>query len=313
MSKRDKAQHLLPAGLETLLNDYRNHCRRNGLRESSINLCTKVDRWFLLSLSVNGCTTAGHINAGQVTAACLSLQSNYYLSTVKTFLRFLAAEGYTDRDYSYIVPPYKRPQPMPSVYSTEEIHSVEIAARGFSCRDHAILLLATRLGIRSGDIATLSLRMIDFEANVIRLTQQKTEYLVELALLPEVKAALLKYINNERPRCNSHYVFLNQNPPHDHITIMLIGKIVRRNLKKAGIETDARKRGPHAFRSSLASSMVNDNIPYEVVRKTLGHLDPNAIKSYARLDVEQLRRYALPVPDSTGGFAELLYGKKVAL
>ena len=39
--------------------------------------------------------------------------------------------------------------------------------------------------------------------------------------------------------------------------------------------------------------MVNDNIPYEVVRKTLGHTDQNAIRSYARLDLEQLRGLSL--------------------
>lgn len=66
-----------------------------------------------------------------------------------------------------------------------------------------------------------------------------------------------------------------------------------------------------SFRSSLASSMVNDNIPYDVVRKTLGHIDTNAIKSYARLDIEQLRAYELAVPKATDGFADFLAGKVV--
>ena len=52
--------------------------------------------------------------------------------------------------------------------------------------------------------------------------------------------------------------------------------------------------------------MVNDNIPYEVVRKTLGHTDQNAIRSYARLDLEQLRGYALPVMEAAGTFAAFL-------
>ncbi|MCL2670446.1 MAG: tyrosine-type recombinase/integrase [Clostridiales bacterium] len=92
---------------------------------------------------------------------------------------------------------------------------------------------------------------------------------------------------------------------------MLIGKIVRRGIYKAGIIPGGRSCGPHAFRSSLASSMVNDGLPYEAVRKTLGHTDPNAIKSYARLDIEQLRAYALPVPEASGGFADFLCGRSV--
>ena len=61
--------------------------------------------------------------------------------------------------------------------------------------------------------------------------------------------------------------------------------------------------------ASLASSMVYDNIPYEVVRKTLGHTDQNAIRSYASLDIEQLRGYALPVPEAAGTFAGFLEGR----
>ena len=86
-------------------------------------------------------------------------------------------------------------------------------------------------------------------------------------------------------------------------------KIVRTAIAAAGIDPDGRKQGPHAFRSSLASSMVNDNIPYEVVRKTLGHTDQNAIRSYARLDLEQLRGYALPVMEAAGTFAAFLEGR----
>lgn len=52
------------------------------------------------------------------------------------------------------------------------------------------------------------------------------------------------------------------------------------SITAAGIYPDGRKQGAHAFRSSLASSMVNDNIPYEVVRKTLGHTDQNGSRSY---------------------------------
>ena len=86
-------------------------------------------------------------------------------------------------------------------------------------------------------------------------------------------------------------------------------KIVRTAIAAAGIDPDGRKQGAHAFRSSLASSMVNDNIPYEVVRKTLGHTDQNAIRSYARLDLEQLRGYALPVMEAAGTFAAFLEGR----
>jgi len=227
-------------------------------------------------------------------------------------LRFLFSDGYTDRDYSNIVPEYKRPQPMPSVYSTDEIRRVENTDSG-RCkkRNYAMLLLATRLGIRSGDIARLTFADVDFVADTIRLTQQKTAARIELPLLPEIKAALTDYVDNERPKSDSAYIFTISRPPYNRVTIMQIGKTTARALQNAGIDCGTRGRGPHAFRSSLASSMVNDNIPYEIVRKTLGHVDPNAIKSYARLDVEQLRLYSLAPAEASGDFAELLAGRRV--
>ena len=55
--------------------------------------------------------------------------------------------------------------------------------------------------------------------------------------------------------------------------------------------------------------MVNNEIPYETVRKVLGHSSNNAIKNYARIDVEKLRRYSLTPPTPTGDFKEFLYGR----
>ena len=312
-SRNKKAPSVkLPKALETLLSDYQGYCLRNGLRESSVALNLKIDRWFLESLSLVGCESTAQINARTVTAACLALKSNFYLSTVVTFLRFLFSEGYTDKDYSGVVPSFKRPQPMPTVYTEEEIKKVEAALHAkINKRDYAAVLFATRLGFRSGDICRLTFSDVDFEKGVVRVTQQKTNIIVEFELLPEIKTMLQNYINNERPQVALPYIFVTQESPYKRLSLSLMGKIVSQGLKKAGVETGERKRGPHAFRSSMASSMVNDNIPYDVVRKALGHIDPNAIKSYARLDIEQLRLYALPVPETTGGFAKLLEGRKV--
>jgi len=304
----------LPAELERLLADYSEYCRQNGLRERSIELCLKIDRWFLENLTMVGCGSARQINAGNVAAACLALKSNYYLSTVKTFLRALAELGRTDRDYSGVVPAWKRPQPMPTVYSESEIIQFENQVREHGCkRNYAMILLATRLGIRSGDIAQMKLDDIDFSAETIRITQQKTAAEIELPMVPEIKSALRDYIDSSRPDCDSPYIFVREKSPYGDrpLKISYIGNMVRRNLDNSGIVKGERHGGPHSFRSSLASSMVNDGISYDAVRKTLGHVDPNAIKSYARLDVEKLRPYSLVVPKDTGGFAKFLSGKAV--
>jgi hypothetical protein len=50
-------------------------------------------------------------------------------------------------------------------------------------------------------------------------------------------------------------------------------------------------------------------MPYDVVRKTLGHADPESVKHYAALDIENLRKCAIEVPEAGGIFAKYLAGK----
>ena len=80
-------------------------------------------------------------------------------------------------------------------------------------------------------------------------------------------------------------------------------------MMAAEITVGNRKKGPHALRSSLASSMVNNDISYETVRKILGHSSNNAIKHYAKIDIEKLRQYCLEPPQISGKFKAFLNGE----
>ncbi|OLN25817.1 putative integrase/recombinase [Desulfosporosinus metallidurans] len=172
-----------------------------------------------------------------------------------------------------------------------------------------MLLLATRLGMRSGDIARLTFDEIDFGGNFIRLVQEKTQQPLELPLLPEIKDAIQNYIKNARPIVNDECrIFLRQKAPYQGITTSALRFATTKYFRKAGIDISGKKHGVHTFRSSIASSMVNDQVPYDVVRKVLGHTDPDAIKHYARVDIERLREYAIPVPEPSGVFEAFLDG-----
>lgn len=303
----------LPDGLESLLSRYIIECRNHTLRASSIQKYEQICRCFLKELADDGVKNPSEITTAAVSKACLRVSSNYYFSAIRTFLRVLADMGCLDRDCSFIVPQFKRPQPMPSVYSVEEIKCMEAALdRETPCgkRDYAMLLLATRLGVRSGDIAAMTLDELDFETESIHFKQRKTGGEQTLPMLPEIRAALLDYIQNARGNSTSSYVFLRTQAPRTHISILTIGKLVRECIREGGICSGGRKQGPRSLRSSMASSMVNDNVPYEVVRRTLGHADVNTIRNYARLDVEKLRLYTLEAPAVTGNFAEFLSGRR---
>lgn len=298
---------------ERFLSEYRCYGLANGLKESSINLNTKIFRMYFEELMKHGCGTFDNMCAENICAAILPFEQISYLEKIRTLFRYLFHQGYLNRDYSFLVPVPKRPQPMPSVYSINEVQQIENAVDRNTFhgkRDYAALLLATRYGLRGGDICKMKISSVDFKQGQITLSQQKTDMPLVLPLLPEVETAISDYIQNERKDTRSPYLFLSTVPPYDHISVQCLNTLVRKAIVNARIDPGTRKQGTRIFRSSLASSMINDDISYEVVRKTLGHSDQNAIKSYVRLDMNQLRIYALSVPKPTDAFLRYLSGRR---
>ena len=154
-----------------------------------------------------------------------------------------------------------------------------------------MILLASRMGMRSGDIARLRIEDVQNRTD-LDIIQEKTGNTLHLPLIREVKLAIDDYLS-VKPSSQSDLVFINVYAPYNPVTTSTIRAALRKYIRVSGIDPRKRKSGPHALRASLASSMVNDDINYETVRKVLGHSSNNAIKHYARIDTERLRRYSL--------------------
>jgi site-specific recombinase XerD len=309
--QRKQEPVLLPGSYEGLLNSYLSYSRKNGNKEGTIVAKRSFCRQFLMYLSDLGCHELSEWTSSYICKACVNVQNKDAWAVIRMFLKFLNLNDLVDADYSTLVPHYKKETIIPITYSENEVLRFENAIDRTTAtgkRDYAMLLLATRLGMRSGDISKLSLDELDFEQDTIHLIQEKTSQPLDLPMLPEIKEALDDYIENVRPEVNENYVFLRLNAPYQRITTSVLRFETTRYFKEAGIDISGKKHGPHTFRSSLASSMVNDAIPYDVVRSILGHTDPDAVKHYAKLDIERLRECAIEVPEPSGIFKEFLDG-----
>lgn len=301
----------LPENYDGLLKCYLLYCKKNGNKESTIRRKTSFCSLFLMHLSDLGCHELTDWTSSYICKACVKVQNKDGWNVIRMFLKFVSINNLVDIDYSSLVPLCKRTIIIPVTYSQNELLRFEAAidrSTPIGKRDYAMLLLASRLGMRSGDISKLSLDELDFDQNTIQLIQEKTSQPLTLPMLPEIKDALIDYIENIRPNVDQSYIFLRMNAPYHRITTSALRFATTRYFKKAGIEISGKKHGPHALRSSLASSMVNDNIPYDVVRIILGHTDPDAVIHYAKLDIEKLREYAIEVPEPSGIFKNFLEG-----
>ena len=228
-------------------------------------------------------------------------------------MRFLYENGFVDYNYSKLIQHRKKNTPHPTVYSTDEIAMVEDSidrTTPAGVRNYAIVLLLSRYGIRSCDVAALSFENIDFTNNRIHFIQKKTGNPWESELFPEVKDALLDYIQNVRPEIEGcSRVFMTLMIPYKPVDCGVINTMVWETFRQSGIAISERRHGSRSFRSSIASNMINDDVSTEIVRRVLGHGTKHAIKYYARIDIESMRLCPLFVPEPSGEFAKLLSWK----
>ena len=269
---------------------------------------------FLKYIESIGCIDTTRIEPLMVSKALLIFENKDNYARIRQFLKCLADNGAAEIDISGIMPRYKRRKPLPTTYTPSEIGCLEETIdtnKDARKRNIAIIRLATRMGLRSGDIADLKRSEIDFESGYIHINQKKTGVPLSLRMPEDVSSVLHQHIENVNLKPNADgYVFHSMRAPYGRITTSIIRHIVNHCFDDAGVDIIDKKHGPHTFRSSLASSMVNDGVPYETVRKILGHSDPDVIKRYAKTDVENLRPCANEPPIPTGAFLDYLLGKK---
>lgn len=307
----DKGKHFgLSAEWIEIVDEYCCRADETGHAPGTIKNKRYAVSWFLAELSKLKCCSPIQMSPVLITSACVKVTDHNLWGEIRVFLRYLSEFEIVGSDYSTIVPHYSKPYVMPSVYSVEEIKRIEEAVDTSTIlgkRDYAMILLASRMGMRSGDIVKLRIRDVADRAE-LNIIQEKTGNILHLPLIKEVQSAIEDYLS-VRPSSPAEQIFINVYAPYHAVTTSTLRRALKRYITLAGIAPGNRKCGPHALRSSLASSMVNDDIPYETVRKVLGHSSNNAIKHYARIDIEKLRRYSLTPPAPAGKFFAFLYGE----
>jgi site-specific recombinase XerD len=243
---------------------------------------------------VDFCKTVAKQNEGTV----------YNMScTLRVFLRFLQRSGIHREDFSLYVPSftYKRSSKLPSVLTKEEkevlIKSVDRTS-AIGKRDYAIILTAMSLGLRSADIRGLTFGDIHWERNTIEIITQKTKSVLTLPLLEDVGRALIDYIQNARPNTNSLIIFQTHTAPIVPLSAPTVSCMVRKYAGKAGINTSPERRlGPHLMRNTLASALLEANVPVPEISGILGHSGTRTTqKYYLRIGIKQLKQCALEVP-----------------
>ena len=307
----DKGKHfVLSDEFIDIVNKYCSAETDKGLVSGTIKYKRYAISWFFHELGILQCFSLTQLSPKKIVMACTKITHHNLWGEIRLFLKYLVVEEIMETDYSSLVPHYSKPYVIPSVYSIDEIKRIEKSIDTSTIqgkRDYAIILLASRMGLRSGDIVRLKIEDIKGKKE-LNIIQQKTGFTLHLPLIDVVLSAIDDYLT-VRPTSMAKEIFLCIYAPYNPISTGSIRNSLKKYMAAAGIDVGNRKKGPHALRSSLASSMVNDDISYETVRKVLGHSSNNAIKHYAKIDVEKLRQYCLEPPKVSGNFKAFLKGE----
>jgi integrase/recombinase XerD len=280
-----------------------------GLASATVRGKTGMLRRFLAFLAGSGVREVAALSVVDVTAYVRSLaplaasSRAGQLYFLREYLRFAVPEHGADPALGAMFPVIviDRDAVLPSVYQPGEVAGALAEAGNGSAsplRDRAVMLLASLLGLRSGDIKGLRFDQIDWANRRLSLVQHKTGRRLDLPLPDECALAIIDYWKNERPKGGDPHVFLRHRAPHqppaagNHFHQVVAGCFAR-----AGVEVSGRHRGLHTLRHSAAIGMLEAGTPYPVIGAVLGHADANTTRRYLRVDVAHLRPLALEVPD----------------
>lgn len=224
------------------------------------------------------------------------------VSALRVLFRFWREEHIVDDRFEELFDTYKthKPERIPSYFTANEVMRIEQSVSRNSAngkRNYAMLLLASRLGLRASDIADLQFSDIDWDKNMITLTMQKTKKVIELPLLADVGNAIIDYLRHGRPKSDSQNVFLSGNAPYVTATKNMVCAAINRIILRSGVDTSGKHHGPHSLRHSLASAMLNGGSMMPVISESLGHRSTQTTLAYLKIDIRSLQKCALPVPE----------------
>jgi site-specific recombinase XerD len=217
---------------------------------------------------------------------------------LRSFLRFARYRGYIETDLGSALPRVANwklaglPKYLPQGAAQQVLaHCDQTTATGR--RNHAILLLLARLGLRGGEVVDVRLEDIDWRRGEITVRSKKGSAWVRFPLPVDVGKAIAGYLEAGRPRCSCRNVFVRLYAPYQPLAHSgVVSKIVRLALEQAGVEST--HKGAHTFRHTLATDLLRKGASLEEIGRVLRHKSPDTTTIYAKVEIEALRQLALP-------------------
>lgn len=219
------------------------------------------------------------------------------VAELRSVLTFLYLQGITPLRLGTAVPPVGgwrlAALPPPAMTATDVQRLLDSCDRSSAVgvRDFAIMMLVARLGLRSVEVARLELGDVDWRAGEL-IVRGKGRRQDRLPLPAEVGEALVAHLSSGRVPEGARHLFLTLRAPRGPIRADLVGDVVERACKRAGLSVV----GPHRLRHALACELLRHGAGLVAISQVLRHQDLATTALYAKVDLGALRQVAQPWP-----------------
>ena len=218
--------------------------------------------------------------------------------SLRSFLRFLEHSGMLCDGLARAVPQPVRalPPPPPTILQPQERRKLLSSfprSTPKGRRDHAIALCLCELALRSDEVVGLTVDDLDWRAMTVRLRQTKQRRQRLLPLPDSVARTIMNYLKQGRPPTQSRALFVGHLAPYDGpLTASYVRVVIRRAFAHCGMKP----MGTHVLRHSWATWAHRPGSGLKLIAAVLGHRSLESTQRYAQVNVEELRRVALPWP-----------------
>jgi len=219
-----------------------------------------------------------------------------FATSIRSYASFLESQGHSDNAKKILRLSLRSAMPhsrLPECISDGDFSALLEEACGCPerrSRDRAILLLMGNLGLRTCDVASLTLDDIDWQRGVIHVRNSKSITDRTIPLDTETGKAIEEYVLDTRPKdAGTRSLFLpsGNETPGKEIGSDQIRHRIRHLSTKAGLASYC---GAHSLRRAVASNMTNNGVSIKVIADVLGHERISTTMGYLRINIARLKQ-----------------------
>jgi integrase/recombinase XerC len=252
-----------------------------------------------------------------------------YMSPLRTLCTYLSREGALPQNpfekgrergrANPLLPKEETPAKAATLVDFEILERGAAGSKAIDLRDQAVISLLKTTAARNSSVRLLRLQDVDMTQNVITFRRAKGDKTYQVALHPETKAAIARYLSRGRSRlfppypvrgfedarmgADEGWVFIARDNGRAH---QRVGPLTASGLSQMLTERYQKGGGPpgyfgsHRLRHGSATLLANNGMPIDELSRFMGHSSTIPTRRYAPQSSQALGALAHRAMDVAG-------------